>query len=55
METIEKAKYEGYLWYSDKKSPEVFRGDKEICFELDDRKIHLSLKVTFGMEKSVFR
>lgn len=38
METIEKAKYEGYLWYSDKKSPEVFRGDKEICFELDDRK-----------------
>lgn len=27
MKTIESAKYEGYLWYSDKGAPQVFSGD----------------------------
>lgn len=39
METIESAKYEGYLWRSDQPEPEVFMGDKpvgEITLSDDD-------------------
>ena len=36
MEIIGKAKYEGYLWYSDRKEPEVYTGSEETEIRLDD-------------------
>lgn len=36
MEKIEKAKYEGYVWWSDKDRPEVFYGDEEVEVSLND-------------------
>lgn len=33
---IAKAPYEGYIWYSDSKRPEVFDGTREMGFDLDD-------------------
>lgn len=39
MKTIESAKYEGYLWRSDQREPEVFMGDEavgEITLSDDD-------------------
>ncbi len=54
MKTIEKAKYEGYLWYSDKKIPEVFHGDKEIGVELDDNQNPFVIEGNlWDIEKSV--
>lgn len=35
MENIEKSKYEGYLWYSDKTEPKVYWGDKVVPIDLD--------------------
>lgn len=37
METhIDKAKYEGYLWLSDRQTPEVYDGTRELDFTFDD-------------------
>lgn len=36
MGKIKKAKYEGYVWWSDKDRPEVFYGDKEVGLSLTD-------------------
>lgn len=36
MEKIEKAKYEGYVWWSDKDRPEVYYGNEEVNFCLND-------------------
>lgn len=36
MEKIEKAKYEGYVWWSDKDHPEVYYGNEEVDFSLND-------------------
>lgn len=34
--TIEKARYEGYVWKSDEKVPVVYRGDADVELVLDD-------------------
>jgi len=36
METIEKAKYEGYIWYSDSAKPEIFKREIERELNLND-------------------
>lgn len=33
---IERARYEGYLWYSDSQEPEVLTGDKDFELEVED-------------------
>lgn len=36
IQNIEKAKYEGYIWWSDKDRPEVFYGNEEVELSLND-------------------
>lgn len=36
MHTIEKAKYEGYLWWSDNKKPIVYYGKDVLSLQFDD-------------------
>lgn len=39
MTTIESAKYQGYLWYSDQRQPEVYLGNASVVeFTLDESK-----------------
>lgn len=37
MHTIEKAKYEGYLWWSDNKKPIVYYGNDVLSLQFDDK------------------
>lgn len=36
MKEIEKAKYEGYIWWSDKDRPKVYYGDEEVNLSLNN-------------------
>lgn len=38
IQNIEKAKYEGYIWWSDKDRPTVYYGEEEVELSLNDGK-----------------
>lgn len=45
MTTIENARYQGYLWYSDQRQPEVYLGKTSVAeLILDESKTLLSTK-----------